>query len=540
MKYNVALKFVAILLAACALVAVAGSATAITVLSAEGMYAEDCASWLQAHPWLENDASLLTFARLGFAWRYGLIAILVAALALFAVCAVYLCYAAGRSTGSSQILPGGLNRAPLDLYAVFTALSCFRLLVLCREIIGYWLFPRDVLNPGALILVVLILLTVAVIGIGFLFAVVAQIKAKSRYWWHHSLIGRCVNLLWKGLRFVFRGLGKLLGMLPLIWKWLLIGAAMGFFTLLFFLLSIFGTSFWGFLFLLTLAGDVLIICYGAYAFGTLLTGAGQMAKGDLHSKIPDRYLLGSYKKCADDLNALADVAAEAARKQMKSERMKAELVTNVSHDIKTPLTSLINYVDLLEKPHTEEEGRQYLDVLSRQSQRLKKLIEDLTEMSKATTGNMAVNITPLDGVETVTQALGEFADKLEAARLTPVFRQPEAPIAMEADGAMTWRVLSNLLSNIVKYALPGTRVYIDLMKLDNTVLISLKNISREPLNVSAEELTERFVRGDESRNTEGSGLGLNIAKSLMELQKGQLQLLVDGDLFKVTLTFPAA
>jgi len=215
-------------------------------------------------------------------------------------------------------------------------------------------------------------------------------------------------------------------------------------------------------------------------------------------------------------------------------------VTNVSHDIKTPLTSLINYVDLLEKPHTEEEGRQYLDVLSRQSQRLKKLIEDLTEMSKATTGNMAVNITPLDGVETVTQALGEFADKLEAARLTPVFRQPEAPIAMEADGAMTWRVLSNLLSNIVKYALPGTRVYIDLMKLDNTVLISLKNISREPLNVSAEELTERFVRGDESRNTQGSGLGLNIAKSLMELQKGQLQLLVDGDLFKVTLTFPAA
>ena len=188
---------------------------------------------------------------------------------------------------------------------------------------------------------------------------------------------------------------------------------------------------------------------------------------------------------------------------------------------------------------TEEEGKQYLEVLSRQSQRLKKLIEDLTEMSKATTGNMAVNITSLDSVETVTQALGEFADKLEKARLTPVFRQPETPIAMEADGAMTWRVLSNLLSNIVKYALPGTRVYIDLMKLDKTVLISLKNISREPLTKDARELTERFVRGDDARNTEGSGLGLSIAGSLMEVQKGKLELQVDADLFTAILTFPA-
>jgi signal transduction histidine kinase len=160
-------------------------------------------------------------------------------------------------------------------------------------------------------------------------------------------------------------------------------------------------------------------------------------------------------------------------------------------------------------------------------------------MSKASSGNMQVGITALDAVEAINQALGEFTDKLTAARLTPVFRAPEEPVTVLADGRHTWRVLSNLLSNTVKYAMPGTRLYIDLVRLPGCVQISLKNISAEPLNVSAEELTERFVRGDASRNTEGSGLGLNIAKSLMELQRGNLELLVDGDLFKAILTFPA-
>ena len=187
-----------------------------------------------------------------------------------------------------------------------------------------------------------------------------------------------------------------------------------------------------------------------------------------------------------------------------------------------------------------EEEKTYLEVLNRQSQRLKKLIEDLMEMSKASTGNLTADITKLDAVESVNQALGEFADKLEKAQLTPVFRHPEESVAMMADGRLAWRVLSNLLSNTVKYALPGTRVYIDVMALEGKVIISLKNISRDELNVDADELMERFVRGDDSRNTEGSGLGLNIAKTLMELQKGQLQLLVDGDLFKVTLIFPGA
>ena len=283
-----------------------------------------------------------------------------------------------------------------------------------------------------------------------------------------------------------------------------------------------------------------IVLYGANCFGALLEGVKHMRGGDLESKVDDKYLIGSFREFAGELNGLADVAMVAAQKQLKSERMKTELITNVSHDIKTPLTSIISYVDLLEKPHTPEQEKTYLEVLSRQSQRMKKLIEDLMEMSKASTGNIQVEIGKIDAVEAVNQALGEFADKLTAAGLTPVFRQSGENVYLLADGRLLWRAMSNVLSNAVKYALPGTRLYVDVSAVEDKAVISFKNISGAQLNISAEELMERFVRGDSSRNTEGSGLGLNIAKSLMELQNGQLQLLVDGDLFKVTLVFPKA
>jgi signal transduction histidine kinase len=290
--------------------------------------------------------------------------------------------------------------------------------------------------------------------------------------------------------------------------------------------------------LLSLVICLVTVVYGAYCYGTLLGRTKDMSQGDLNAKVDDKFLIGSFREHAQNLNALADVVVDAAKKQMQSERMKAELVTNVSHDIKTPLTSIINYVDLLQKAENQAQAEECVQVLDRQSQRLKKLIDDLMEMSKASTGNMPVELTTVDPVEAINQALGEFSEKLENAGLIPILTTPEKPVRMKADGRLVWRVLSNLLSNAVKYALPGTRLYIDLTVLDSTTLISLKNISREPLNVSAQELLERFVRGDASRNTEGSGLGLNIAKSLMELQGGSLQLLVDGDLFKVTLSFP--
>ena len=263
-----------------------------------------------------------------------------------------------------------------------------------------------------------------------------------------------------------------------------------------------------------------------------------MTKGNLNHQIDTTFLFGCFKDFAIHLNSLAGAAQTAAQQQMKSERMRTELITNVSHDIKTPLTSIINYVDLLKKPHSEEDNALYLDVLDRQSLRLKKLIDDLMDMSKASSGSMSVELGQVDAVEAVNQALGEFADKLDQVHLAPVFRHPDSPVVMQADGRLVWRVLSNLLSNAVKYAMPDTRLYVDLMVVQDSAVLAIKNISRDQLNVNAEELMERFVRGDASRNTEGSGLGLNIAKSLVELQKGQMHLMVDGDLFKVTLMFP--
>lgn len=508
--------------------------------------------------------------------RDSLLFIMGACLLLFAVLAVYLCCAAGRKPGSEEVHAAGFNCIPLDIYLAGGGLIVFGLFM---AIVQFYdaadLFTQSIQTLCAGVLMAGYVMSLILVG--FCFACAAQFKTPGGYWWRNSVCWRCLDLLVKCVKGCFSGCGWLLrklpkaaavfwdfllmlltplrwlwtqikktcakigksinrvySMMPLTWQWLLTGFIMV--MLLFAALA--GRS--NLMVVLSLCACVAVVLYGAYCFGILLESAKRMGKGDLDTKVDDKYLTGAFKSFAGDLNDLAGVAVVAAQKQLKSERMKTELITNVSHDIKTPLTSIINYVDLLQKPHTPEEEKTYLEVLNRQSQRLKKLIEDLMEMSKASTGNLTADITKLDAVESVNQALGEFADKLEKAQLTPVFRHPEESVAMMADGRLAWRVLSNLLSNTVKYALPGTRVYIDVMALEGKVIISLKNISRDELNVDADELMERFVRGDDSRNTEGSGLGLNIAKTLMELQKGQLQLLVDGDLFKVTLIFPGA
>jgi signal transduction histidine kinase len=247
------------------------------------------------------------------------------------------------------------------------------------------------------------------------------------------------------------------------------------------------------------------------------------------------------KQVADQLNNLSEGIHKAVEKQMQSERFKAELITNVSHDLKTPLTSIINYIDLLKQTHIDDpKALEYLEVLDRKSQRLKKLTEDLVEASKASTGTLKVEKTSLDFGQLVAQALGEYDEKLRSAKLTPVYHQPENPLMVLADGRHLWRVLDNLLNNCVKYAMPGTRVYLSLRQGTSFVTLEMKNISSEPLNLTAEELMERFVRGDSSRTTEGSGLGLNIAQNLVSLQGGHFALSVDGDLFKAIVTIPVA
>ena len=471
--------------------------------------------------------------------RYQLIVWAAVSLLVFGACLAYLCCVAGRSPGSSEVHPGGLNRLPLDVYGIAVGLvgvaGCSVGLMLAQ-----WAFAEDV-NYGALSLGIMLAVLLSLLVIAYVFALAAQLKTKGGYWWRNSLSGRCLLLIVRGMRWLVRTAVRLLELLPVIWQWLLTAGVMAVGVAVTFVLATGSHSgLWDAAFLCMLLVCAGMVCYGAYCFGTLLWGIHRMNRGDLEHKIPTKYLIGAFREFAVALNALSDSAVVAAQKQLQSERMKTELITNVSHDIKTPLTSIINYVDLLQKSGTQEERQQYLEVLSRQSLRLKKLIDDLMEMSKASTGNLSVEITDIDAVEAINQALGEFSGKLDNVGLIPVFAPPAEPVIMKADGRLVWRVLSNLLGNAVKYAMPGTRVYIDMARGEGQVLISIKNISAEPLNVSSEELMERFVRGDASRNTEGSGLGLNIAKGLMEVQKGQLSLLVDGDLFKVTLLFPEA
>ena len=480
--------------------------------------------------------------REAYQYRYHLIWILAVSLLLFAVCAVYLCCAAGRKPGLEEVRAGGLNRLPLDIYLAGAFVAELMLVLLGWEAVEYLVrYESGITLPiGALFV-----LAFSLVFVGFCYACAAQFKMGRGFWWRNSVIGKLLRLIWRGLRKFVRACRRFLGVLPTVWQFVVILAAAGLVLLVTYLVS-FGHSYYriNYFFLLVLLAEIgvclLFLAYCIYAFAVLKKGAATMAKGDLRQLVPTQHLIGPFRTFAWELNRLSGAARRAAEQQMKSERMKTELITNVSHDIKTPLTSIINYVDLLEKPHTEEENGEYLAVLSRQSQRLKKLIDDLMDMSKASTGNMSVELTRLNAAEAVNQALGEFSDKLAGVGLIPVVRTPEKPVWILADGRHVWRVLSNLLGNAVKYALPGTRIYIDLAEEPGKVLLSVKNISREALNVSADELAERFVRGDASRNTEGSGLGLNIAKSLMELQHGSLELTVDGDLFKVTLAFPAA
>ena len=224
----------------------------------------------------------------------------------------------------------------------------------------------------------------------------------------------------------------------------------------------------------------------------------------------------------------------------RSERLKTELITNVSHDIKTPLTSIISYVDLLKTTDIQDpKALEYIAVLEKKSKRLAQLMVDLVEASKVTSGNVSVEMEPLNLGELIKQASGEFEARLEEKNIALLCRLPEEPVMVMADGRHMWRVLDNLFGNTVKYALEGTRVYVDLTVENGAAALVIKNISRDPLNIRPEELMERFVRGDQARHTEGSGLGLSIARSLMELQGGSMELAIDGDLFKVQLRMRA-
>ena len=273
------------------------------------------------------------------------------------------------------------------------------------------------------------------------------------------------------------------------------------------------------------------------SFQSIQEGVERIKAGNLHHRI-EVAGRGEFQTLASNINSITDGLNMAVDRELKSERLKTELITNVSHDIRTPLTSIITYVDLLKGEEVSLRAAEYIEILDQKSKRLKLLTDDLFDAAKATSGNISVDFEKIDLASLITQGLGEVNDTMEDSHLQFKLNFPKEKVYIEADGKLLWRSVENLLSNIFKYALNGSRVYIDIEDTGSEVQLTFKNISAYELNISADELMERFKRGDESRSSQGSGLGLSIAKSLIEVQKGRFNISVDGDLFKAVISFP--
>ena len=369
----------------------------------------------------------------------------------------------------------------------------------------------------------------------FLCAFAAQCKAGTVL--RSALIARIARFLWRIVRSLFLGLWRIAKSLPLIWKTALVGLVIAGAEFLLYINDFYRVRYGVFL-ALKLA-ELLAVLYVALNLRTLQKGGEKLANGDFSSPIDTKYLIGDFKRYGQELNDVQSGLEQAVQEQMKAEHLKTELITNVSHDIKTPLTSIVNYVDLLKKEDIPSpEAREYIAVLDRQSHRLKKLTEDLVEASKASSGVLNVDLQPTDVNVLFSQIEGEYQERLAACQLTLVTQPPAPGTVIRADSRLLSRVMDNLVSNICKYALPGTRVYVVSTLSREAVTISFKNVSRDELNISPDELMERFVRGDASRHTEGSGLGLSIARSLVQLQGGRFDLAIDADLFRADITFP--
>ena len=465
--------------------------------------------------------------------RYAVYILAGLGLLLGILCFLFLLCGAGHRAEREGLTIGYLTPVPFDLLTAVTALLCAGILWLGREAL------RSMRLPLALLPVCAGIPALALILTGWCTSLALRVKLGR--WWENTLVYRLLRLLWRVLRALFRGLGALLRGLPLIWRTLLLILAVCFLELL----AYFGLDLrhsadrfmlaWT-LEKLLLGGAAL---YLALMLRRLQKGGVALAAGDLRYQTDTRAMIGDLRRHGEDLNSIAAGMESAVEREMKSERMKTELITNVSHDIKTPLTSILNYVDLLKTAADPAQREEYLEVLDRQAGRLKKLTEDLIEVSKASTGNTEVSISRHSVNELLRQAAGEYGERLEKAGLETVLTLPEEELYAGMDGKLMWRVLDNLLSNVCKYAQSGTRFYLEALRQRDGVVMRFKNVSRDPLNVSAQELMERFVRGDRARSGEGSGLGLSIARSLTELQHGTFSLTVDGDLFRADLAFPA-
>ena len=443
--------------------------------------------------------------------------------ALFAVLALFcFCFSmasAGHWAGHEGIHLTWLDKIPADVWL---------LVLLCTFFIGWEAFYYEwgrVFFCAALVPLVLL----------FLCAFAAQCKAGTVL--RGALIGRIARFLWRIVRAIFRALLHTLARLPLVWKTALVGLVIAGAEFLLYINDFYRVRYGVFLVMKLI--ELLAVLYIAVSLRTLQKGGEKLARGDFSSPIDTRYLLWDFKRYGQELNDVQGGLEQAVQEQMKAEHLKTELITNVSHDIKTPLTSIVNYVDLLKKEDMPSPAaREYIAVLDRQSHRLKKLTEDLVEASKASSGALNVELQPTDVNVLLSQIEGEYQERLAACHLTLVTQPPAPGTMIQADSRLLSRVMDNLVSNVCKYAMQNTRVYVTAAVRDGQAVISFKNVSRDELNISPDELMERFVRGDASRHSEGSGLGLSIARSLVQLQGGTFALSIDADLFRADIVFP--
>lgn len=462
----------------------------------------------------------LYWAELIYNCRYQLIVIAAVAFILCLVLFIFLLCAAGHRAGSEGIVPSFVDKIPFDLFTLLmiVAISCL------------WAILAEMFYDSILLIMLacLVILVAALLILLYIMSFAVRVKMGGLI--KGCIIYKVLAWVWRLIRSVCHAIAELVRGMPLVPK----SCAAVAVILLLELISMSSGVVW----LITNALLAAALIYTAICAKKLLTAGQKLAAGDESCVVDTSKLHGPFREHGENLNTIRDGVSLAVEARMRSEHFRTELITNVSHDIKTPLTSIINYVDLLGKEKPENEKmREYIDVLQQQSARLKKLIDDLLEASKASTGNLTVNAELCDVGVLLDQTLGEYGEKLNAAGLEPVLTKPEKPVIIMADGRHMWRIFDNLLNNICKYSQRGTRVYLEVCERDGKAVVTFRNISSRQLNISSDELMERFVRGDSSRNTEGSGLGLNIAQSLAQLQKGTMELTVDGDLFKVTLTF---
>lgn len=464
------------------------------------------------------------------------------------LCFIFLLCSAGHKNGREGITPSAIHEIHLDVYTVVVAVGAFTGLYLAFGWIG--------MNQSMINLIVLVVLFAAEVIWCTLYFMELAIRLKMGKWWQNTILYRVFRFFGRFCKRVFRGIVKLIRGIPMVWRTALLCLAVC--VVEFFGLILFYNDTGVLLFFWAI--EKFILC-GAITFVALMCkelqeGSEALADGDLNYKLDTSHMVLSFKEHGENLNSIGEGISAAVEQRMKSEHLKTELITNVSHDIKTPLTSIINYADLIGKEvsgdakdtgdgtgtETAQEREQhiseYAEVLLRQSQKLKKLLDDLLEASKATTGNLEVHPEVCDVSVLLSQAVGEYEQRFSEKKLETIVKQPEETVKVMADGRHLWRVFDNLLNNIYKYAQAGSRVYLNVEHDGQNANIIFRNMSAYPLEMSPEELEERFTRGDRSRHMEGNGLGLSIAKSLTELQKGDMEIVTDGDLFKVVITLP--